>query len=57
MSVVYKIRFLRGSYMKELYIALAVLFIIITFGFVDIGMKFSDGTAFNYKGWNHLFFE
>lgn len=43
--------------MKSLYITFAVLFIIITVGFVDIGMKFSDGTAFNYKGWNHLFLD
>jgi hypothetical protein len=43
--------------MKELYVALAVLFIIITLGFIDVGMNFSDGTTFNYKGWNHLFFD
>lgn len=43
--------------MKVLYITLGVLFIIITFGFVDIRLKFSDGTAFDYRGWNHLFFK
>lgn len=42
--------------MKALYISLAVLIIIATLGFADVGMKFSDGSAFNYKGWNHLFF-
>lgn len=43
--------------MKSLYITFAVLFIIITVGFVDIEIKFSDGILFNYKGWNHLFLD
>lgn len=43
--------------MKELYVALAVLFIITTFGLIDVEMNFSDGTTFNYKGWNHLFLD
>jgi hypothetical protein len=41
--------------MKGLYIALAIIFIIVTLGFVDIGIKFSDGTSFTYRGWSHLF--
>lgn len=39
--------------MKGLYIVGAVCFIIITLGFVDVGMKFTDGTSFTYRGWNH----
>jgi hypothetical protein len=41
--------------MKELYITMAVLFIIATLGFIDIEIKFSDGTSFAYRGWSHLF--
>lgn len=43
--------------MKALYITLGTLFIVITFGFADIKLNFSDGTVFNYRGWNHLFFK
>ena len=41
--------------MKTIYILGAVTFIICTLGFVDVKLKFSDGTKFNYDGWNHLF--
>ena len=45
------------SIMKSLYIAFAIMFIIMTFGFVDIRLKFSDGDVFAYKGWNHFFLD
>lgn len=41
--------------MKALYIILAIIFIILTLGFIDIEIKFSDGTSFAYRGWFHLF--
>ena len=39
--------------MKELYILLALVFIVLTVGFVDVKLKFSDGTHFTYTGWSH----
>ncbi len=36
--------------MKEFYIMLAILFIVCTLGLVDIRLKFSDGSKFEYKG-------
>lgn len=45
------------KYMKKISITLAMVFIVITLGFVDINLKFSDGAEFNYKGWNHIFFK
>lgn len=41
--------------MRTLWIALAVMFIIITLGFVDVEMNFTDGSRFRYRGWSHLF--
>lgn len=41
--------------MKKLYITIAILFIIVTLGFIDIEIKFSDGTSFAYRDWSHLF--
>lgn len=41
--------------MKGLWITLAVMFIVVTLGIVDVEMTFTDGTKFTYKGWLHLF--
>lgn len=41
--------------MKELYILLAIMFIIATLGIVDVKISFTDGTKFTYKSWLHLF--
>lgn len=41
--------------MRTLWITLAVMFIIITLGFVDVEMDFTDGSKLTYKGWSHLF--
>ena len=41
--------------MKAIWIMLAIIFIVVTFGIVDVEMSFTDGTRFTYKGWPHLF--
>ncbi len=43
--------------MKGIYIALAIMFIIMTFGIIDVRLKFPDGTRFTYRGWTHLFID
>ena len=42
--------------MRTLWIALAEIFIIITFGIVDVEMDFTDGSRFRYRSWLHLFY-
>lgn len=37
--------------MREIYNTIAILFIIVTFGFVSVNIKYSDGSTFNYRGW------
>jgi hypothetical protein len=37
--------------MKVIYNTLAVLFCVMTLGFVDVRIKYSDGTRFEYVGW------
>ena len=41
--------------MKVLCIMLAVKFIVVTLGFVDVKITFTDGMYFKYRGWFHLF--
>lgn len=41
--------------MKILWILLALIFIILTLGIVDVEMNFTDGSFFHYRGWPHLF--
>lgn len=41
--------------MKTLWITLAIMFIIVTLGIIDVKLKFTDGTSFIYQGWLHLF--
>ena len=41
--------------MKILWILLAIIFIILTLGIVDVEMDFTDGSSFRYHGWPHLF--
>lgn len=40
---------------KAIVIILAIMFIILTLGFADVEIKFTDGSKFAYKGWLHLF--
>ena len=40
--------------MKALWITLAIIFIIITLGIIDVEMSFTDGTRLTYKSWLHL---
>ena len=37
--------------MKLIYNSIAVLFCILTLGFVDINIKYSDHTEFKWIGW------
>lgn len=37
--------------MKELYNTIAFLFCILTLGFVDINIEYSDNTEFKWVGW------
>lgn len=37
--------------MKIFYNTLAVLFCILTLGFIDVGIKYTDGTKFKWVGW------
>ena len=39
--------------MRGLYITFAVIFIIVTLGFFDVEMEFTDGSSFKYHGWLH----
>ena len=48
-------QFYGGINMKTISITLAVLFIIVTLGFIDVNIVFSDGTSFEYRGWSHCF--
>ena len=41
--------------MKILWILLALVFIILTLGIVDVEMNFTDDSFFRYRGWPHLF--
>ena len=41
--------------MKIFWILLAIVFIVLTLGIVDIEMSFTDGSSFRYRGWPHLF--
>ena len=41
--------------MKIFWIFLALIFIILTFGIIDVEMNFTDGSFFRYHGWPHLF--
>lgn len=41
--------------MKALWITLAIMFIVVTLGIVDVEMSFTDGTRFRYRSWIHLF--
>lgn len=43
--------------MKALSITLAVIFIIMTLGFVDVQLEWTDGSSFKYRGWLHLFLD
>lgn len=36
--------------MKALYVFCAISFVICTLGLVSVGLKFSDGSEFYYKG-------
>ena len=37
--------------MKELWIILALMFIVMTLGMVDVRLSFTDGSEFEYTGW------
>ena len=37
--------------MKEIYNTIAFLFCLITLGFIDINIKYSDKTEFRWVGW------
>lgn len=37
--------------MKLLYNSIAILFCIVTLGFVDLNIKYSDKTEFKWVGW------
>ena len=37
--------------MKAIYNTMAVLFCLITLGFVDLNIKYSDKTEFKWVGW------
>ena len=37
--------------MKVIYNTMAVLFCIVTLGFVDLSIKYSDKTEFKWVGW------
>lgn len=39
--------------MKRLYMLFAIIFIVLTLGFVDLEMEFTDGSTFKYHGWLH----
>ena len=39
--------------MKGLSIFIAIVFIILTLGFVDVEIGYSDGSKFVYHGWLH----
>lgn len=41
--------------MKALWIMLAVMFVIVTLGIIDVEMSLTDGTKFTYKSWLRLF--
>lgn len=38
-------------FLQILQMLLAVLFIILTLGFISVEMEWSDGTRFRYRGW------
>ncbi len=37
--------------MKIFYNTMAILFCILTLGFIDVKIKYSDGTKFEWIGW------
>lgn len=37
--------------MKLLYNLMAIIFCIVTLGFVNVYIRYSDGTEFNWVGW------
>lgn len=37
--------------MKEIYNAVAFLFCLLTLGFIDLNIKYSDETEFKWVGW------
>lgn len=39
------------KFMQILEMLLAVIFIILTLGFISIEMEWTDGTRFRYRGW------
>ena len=41
--------------MKIFWILLALVFIILTLGIIDVEMNFTDGSSIRYRGWPHLF--
>lgn len=38
-------------FLQILQMLLAVLFIILTLGFISVEMEWTDGTRFRYRGW------
>ena len=43
--------------MKYIWIILALLFIVITLGILDVELTFTDGSIFRYRSWLHLFID
>lgn len=40
-----------ARFLQVLQMLLAVIFIILTLGFISVEMEWSDGTRFRYSGW------
>lgn len=40
-----------SRFLQVLQMLLAVIFIILTLGFISVEMEWSDGTKFKYRGW------